>query len=99
MKNNRLPTLKFTVQTGDTPHRVTVPASTTKYHLNKRKLLDAVDAYNSILLDKDSQPLTTFITEWGRFMYLRMPQGYLASGDAYTRRYDEVIKDISRKEK
>ena len=30
-------------------------------------------------------------------MYLRMPQGYLASGDAYTRRYDEVIKDIARK--
>ena len=30
-------------------------------------------------------------------MYLRMPQGYLASGDAYTYRYDEVIKDIARK--
>ena len=28
MKNDRLPTLKFTVQTGDTPHWVTVPAST-----------------------------------------------------------------------
>ena len=26
-----------------------------------------------------------------------MPQCYLASGDAYTRRYDEVIKDIVRK--
>ena len=39
----------------------------------------------------------TFITEWGRFMHLRMPQGYVAAGDAYTRRYDEIIKDIPRK--
>ena len=28
-----------------------------------------------------------------------MPQGYLASGDAYTRRYDEIIKDIPHKVK
>ena len=28
-----------------------------------------------------------------------MPQGYLASGDAYPRRYDEVIKDVPRKVK
>ena len=65
----------------------------------KKTVLDAVDGYHSILLDEESQPLTTFITEWGRFLYLRMPQGYLASGDAYTRRYDEVIKDIPRKVK
>ena len=32
-------------------------------------------------------------------MYLRMPQGYLASGDAYTFRYDEIIKDIPHKVK
>ena len=33
----------------------------------------------------------------GRFMYLKMPQVYLLSGDAYTHRYDEIIKDIARK--
>ena len=60
----------------------------------KKTVLDAVDGYHSILLDKDSQPLTTFITEWERFMYLRMTQGYLAFGDTYTRRYDEITKDI-----
>ena len=63
----------------------------------KKTVLDAVDGYHSVILDEESQPLTTFITEWGRFKYLRIPQGYLASGDAYTRRYDEVIKDIARK--
>ena len=59
--------------------------------------MNAVDGYHSVISDEESQPLTTFITELGRFMYLRMPQGYLASGDAYTRRYNEVIKDIARK--
>ena len=65
----------------------------------KKTVLDAVDGYHSVPLSKESQPLTTFITEWGRFMNLRMPQGYLASGDAYTRMYDEVIKDVHHKVK
>ena len=65
----------------------------------KKTVLDAVDGYHSVPLDKESQPLTNFITEWGRFVYLRMPQGYLASGDAYTWRYDEIIKDIPHKVK
>ena len=65
----------------------------------KKTVLDATDGYHSIPLDEESQPLTTFITEWGRFMYIRMPQGYLASGDAYTRRYDEIIKEVPRKVK
>ena len=63
----------------------------------KKTILDAVDGYHAIELDAESQPLTTFITEWGRYIYLRIPQGYLAAGDAYTTRYDEVIKDIPQK--
>ena len=70
-----------------------VPAQTKKY------VLDAVDGFHSVQLDKESQPLTTFITEWGRYVYLRMPQGFLAAGDAYTRRYDEIIADVARKVK
>ena len=65
----------------------------------KKTVLNAVNGYHSIPLDSESQPLTTFITEWGRFMYLRMPQGYLASGDTYTCRYDEIIKDTPCKVK
>ena len=84
----------------ETPHTsspfqlsMQVPPNTTK------KVLDAVDGYHSIPLDEESQPLTTFIMEWSCFMYLRMPQGYLASSDAYTHRYDEIIKDVPRKVK
>ena len=65
----------------------------------KKTVLDAVDGYHSVSLDEESQPLTTFITEWGRYQYLRLPQGHLASGDAYTRRYDEIIKETQRKVK
>ena len=35
----------------------------------------------------------------GKVYYKVAPQGYLASGDAYTRRYDEIIIDIPRKTK
>ena len=63
----------------------------------KKTVLDAVDGYHSVILDEESQPLTTFIMEWVRFMYLRMFEGYMSSGDAYTRRYDEVIMDIDWK--
>ena len=58
-----------------------------------------MDGYHAIELDAESQPITTFITEWGRCIYLRLPQEYLAAGDAYTRRYDEVIKNIPQKVK
>ena len=70
-----------------------VPPST------KKSVVDAVDGFHSVELDPASQPLTTFITEWGRFMYLRMPQGFFAAGDAYTRRYDEIIERVERKVK
>ena len=65
----------------------------------KKTVLDASEGYHAIALDEESQPLTTFITPWGRYMYLRMPQGFVASGDVYTRRYDDIIKDIPRKVK
>ena len=65
----------------------------------KKTVLDATDGYHAIPLDDESKPLTTFITEWGRYRYRRLPQGYLAAGDAYTRRYDEIIKNVKNKVK
>ena len=31
-----------------------------------------------------------FITPWGRYRYLVAPQGYISSGDGYSRRFDEI---------
>ena len=62
-----------------------------------KTVLDAYNGYHQVLLDKESIKSTTFITELGRYQYLRAPQGHLASGDAYTRRYDDIIADVLRK--
>ena len=62
----------------------------------KKTVIDTVDRFHSIPLDKESKPLTTFITESGRFMYLRIPQGYLASEEAYTWRYNEIINILHK---
>ena len=39
-----------------------------------------------------------FITEWGRYQYLRMSQGFKAAGDVYTC-HDELIEHIPNKVK
>ena len=56
--------------------------------------LDAWNGYHSIPLDDRDRHYTTFITPWGRFRYCVAPQGYIASGDAYTRRFDEIISEF-----
>ena len=58
-----------------------------------KTVLDAWNGYHSLLLDPDSKDLTTFITEWGCYRYCRAPQGFHGSGDAYTRRFDDITKD------
>ena len=35
----------------------------------------------------------------GRYRYLVAPQGYIASGDGYSRRFDEIVADVPRKTK
>ena len=62
-----------------------------------KTILDAVDGYQAVELDEESQLLTTFITHWGSYHYLRVPAGLVDSGDKYTSRYDKVIQHIPRK--
>ena len=62
------------------------------YHL-------AVDGYHAVELDSESQPSTTFISEWGRYMYLCLPYLFITAGDAYTHCYDNIIKDVPHKVK
>lgn len=64
----------------------------------KKTVIDAaVNRYYAIQLDIEGQPITTFITEWGRYIYLYLPHGFLASGIAYTSRYNKLIKEVPRK--
>ena len=72
--------------------------STIPHHTYKSSF-DAFNGYHQVRLAPDSIPLTTFITPWGRYQYLRTPQGHCSSGDGYTRRYDDIIVDVERKRK
>ena len=65
----------------------------------KKTIFDAWNGYHSVPIREEDRHLTTFITPWGRYRYCVAPQGYIASGDAYSRRYDEIVSDIPNKSK
>ena len=65
----------------------------------KKTVFDAWNGYHSVPISEEDCHLTTFITPWGRYRYKTAPQGYIASGDAYARRYDEIVADIPNKTK
>ena len=64
-----------------------------------KSVTGAWNGYHSVPIHPDDRHLTTFITPWGRFRYLVTPQGATASGDGYTRRYDNIVADVQRKTK
>ena len=67
--------------------------------LMKKSVFDAWNGYHSVPLHPDDTHFTTFITPWGRYRYLTAPQGYKASGDGYTARFDSIIEDVQNKTK
>ena len=65
----------------------------------KKTVTDAWNGYHSVPIHEDDRHVTTFITPWGRYRYKVAPQGFLASGDAYTQRFDAIISDFPNKVK
>ena len=57
-------------------------------------VFDAQKGYHQCPLDVASQPLTTFITPFGRYMYLRAPYGVCSISEHYNRRMDECFEGI-----
>ena len=68
-------------------------------HNTKKTVLDAWNGYHSQEICEEDRHYTNFITPFGRYRYKCAPQGFLASGDAYTRKYDEIIGHINNKVK
>lgn len=56
--------------------------------------IDALCGYWQIPLAEEDQQLTTFITPYGRFRYLRGPMGFAATGDAFCRRGDQALQGV-----
>ena len=68
-------------------------------HGMKKTIFDAWNGYHSVPICEEDRHLMTFITPWGRYRYKTAPQGHIASGDGYTRRYDEIVAHIKNKTK
>ena len=62
--------------------------------LTKKTVSDAWNGYHSVPLRKEDHHYTTFITPWGRYRYCSLPQGYITSGDSYSRRFDEIVSNF-----
>ena len=52
--------------------------------------------YFQLRLDKESQGLTVFNTEFGRYLFLRAPQGLSSSGDAFNANTDRFYSGIGK---
>ena len=56
--------------------------------------LDAASGFWQIPLHKESQPLTTFITPFGRFMFKRLPFGINPATDEYQKKMVELFGEL-----
>ena len=57
---------------------------------------DALKGYHQCPLDEESQLLTTFITPFGRWMYVRAPFGVSSISEHYNRRMDTAFEGMQR---
>ena len=57
-------------------------------------VFDCKHGYWQLELDDKSKPLTTFLTEFGRYRYKRAPMGLSASGDEFCLRTDKALVGI-----
>ena len=62
-----------------------------------KTVTDAWEGFHSCLIAEEDRNLTAFNTEWGRFRYRSMPQGYISSSDNYNKRFNDVIEEVPRR--
>ena len=62
-----------------------------------KSVLDVWNAYHSVPIRAEDKDKLTFIKPWGRYRYLRAPQGYLASGDGFNHRDQLTSQDVKNK--
>ena len=56
--------------------------------------IDFPSGYFQLRLDKESKPMTIFKTEFGRYIFLRAPQGLSSSGDAFNSNTDRFYSGL-----
>ena len=75
-----------------TPHECVSSISATRAKVFSS--FDALKGYHQCPLDPESQDLTTFITPFGRFKYLRAPFGLSNISEHYNRRMTEALDGL-----
>jgi hypothetical protein len=50
----------------------------------KKLVMEAWNGYHAVAIAKEDRHVTMFITPWGRYRYITLPQGFIAAGDGYT---------------
>ena len=84
------------LSTRNTPCQAILSASPCNPQGTWKSVTDAWNGHHSVPIHEVDCHLTTFITLWGRFHYRVVPHRFKASGDGYTRHFDEIIQDILR---
>ena len=64
-----------------------------------KTVFDHWNGFHSVPIRKEDRHFTTFTTPWGLFRYKRAPQGYLSSGDGFSRRLDDITAEVVRLER
>jgi len=97
-ENDGIVSIESSLFERDPPRQTTL--STSKIHSSKHlEVSNRCVEWSFSFCPSRYRHLTTFITPWGRYRYKVAPQGFLSSGDGYTRRSDEIIQDVPRKTK
>ena len=98
--NCGLSSAKYACSKRDTSHTIAISPGSFCATWNEKDCIRRLEyGYHSVPIIEEDRHLTTFITPWGRYRYRTAPQGYIASGDGYTRRFDEIVSDIPKKTK
>ena len=96
--HSRLPKAQRQLTPRDPPHTHTPLDLVSKVPRHTYKTTaDAKAGFHQGELDEESSRVTTFITKWGKYRYLRTTMGYCSSSDAFMRPFDDTIMDIPRK--
>ena len=69
-------------------------ADISQKHAKYFTVIDALKGYHQCLLDSQSQLLTTFMTPFGRYKFLRASFGICSISEHYNRRMDEALRGL-----